>query len=156
MIAFPYNLIAGAAVIAGVATAGWYAVRSYNSAIKDSATAQEQASRAAEALDVTKAHVEKLQEMGRMSDDLGRKALAEAARERKQRQALEEALQNATANDPSARSWLDAPVPASVRGVRRSTAGPLRPGGALLGPDGKAPADAGAGIPGRDQPRPAP
>ena len=149
MIWFQLGLVA--ALVAG----GLFVVHTYNSAIADKEAAEQRASVAEEAASNSALAVKKLQEMGQLSDKLGKKTKQEADDERRRAGAMEEELVRLANRESAVRDWSAAPVPDSVRGMRRASAGVPDPRG-VLGADRPALPNVGANDAGRDERRVAP
>jgi len=149
MIWFQLGLVA--ALVAG----GLFVVHTYNAAIADKEAAEQRASVAEEAATNSALAVKKLQEMGQLSDKLGKKTKQEAEDERRRAGALEDELVRLANKDQAVRDWSAAPVPDSVRGMRRASAGVPDPRG-VLGADSPALPNVGASDAGRDERRVAP
>lgn len=127
------------ALVAG----GAMAVHRYSSAIEERDLAEQRARKAETLAADQAAAIGKLQEMGRLSDRLTRRAKADAEQERRRADAVEDELGKLAKGEPSVAEWLATSVPASVRGMRRAGSDGAGARG-VLGPGGEAGANTGA------------
>lgn len=135
LIPFLYNVLVVGGVLVAIGIGAWKVVDTYNDAIEGRTAAEKESKDLRENLDVANLQVDKLREMGIITDTLRKRDKKELQHERDKSNEFEQALNEAKEKDPSVKAWMDTPIPSTVRSMRRDARNSVRPSGEVLSGD---------------------
>lgn len=147
---FPNKWLVYALIGAATLLAVKLVIDKYHSAIEGAAVAEHEVVRKQEVIDQQALAIDKLREMGALSDAVNKQAKKEAEDERKRAVKFWNALQEAGKADPGVGAWFDTPVPPAVRSLRRAPDA-VPPAGGVQRPDSAPRPNPGTGLQRRNE-----